>query len=234
MTMPGSFVASIAAGNVISAEEMGRVEKLYEEILLETSPNRLAARIATVYAEALLNVAEMRGQAEAVGQELDSLVHGLFAASPELEAFLANPAVHRRRKIAVIDKAIAGKCSTLMEDFLRLLCRHDRLTHLRIIAVSFHALRDRLAKRMRILVESAVPLEPAEQERLHKMLKDALHKEPVLISRIRPELLGGLLIHVGDTVFDSTVLYWLETLRSLFLSRGSHEVQTGRDRFSTN
>jgi F-type H+-transporting ATPase subunit delta len=234
MTMPGSFGDSVAAGNVISAAELERVEKLYEEILLETSPNRLAARIATVYAEALLNVAEKRGQTETIGQELDSLVHELFTASPDLEAFLANPAVHRRRKMAVLDKAIAGKCSSLMEDFLRMLCRHDRLTHLRIIAVSFHALRDRMAKRMRILVESAVPLEPAEQERLQKMLRDALHQEPVLISRIRPELLGGLLVHVGDTVFDSTVLYRLETLRTQFLSRGNHEIQTGRDRFSSN
>ena len=137
-------------------------------------------------------------------------------------------------KMAVIDKAIAGKCSPLLEDFLRMLCLHDRLTHVRVIAVSYHALRDRAAKRMRILVESAVPLEPAEQERLQSMLRAALDKEPVLINRVRPELLGGLLIHVGDTVFDSTVLYRLETMRNQFLSRGSHEVQTGRDRFSIN
>lgn len=234
MTMPGSFVASVAAGDIISASQMERVEKLYEEIILETSPNRLAARIATVYAEALLNVATERGQADVVGQELESLVHDLFAASPELESFLANPAVHRRRKFAVIEKAIAGKCTALVEDFLRMLCAHDRLTHTRLIAVSYHALRDILAKRMRILVESAVPLDASETERLRKMLADALGKEPVLISRIRPELIGGLLIHVGDTVFDSTVLYRLETLRTQFLSRGSHEIQTGRDRFSSN
>jgi F-type H+-transporting ATPase subunit delta len=232
MAMPGSFAASIAAGNVISADQIERLEKFYEEILLETSPNRLAARIATTYAEALLNIAEKRGQAETIAEELDSLVHGVFAASPDLEGFLANPAVHRRRKMAVIDKAIAGKVSPLLEDFLRMLCRHDRLTHVRFIAVSYRALREKAAKRMRILVESAVPLELDEQERLHNMLKDALQKEPVLIMRIRPELLGGLLIHVGDTVFDSTVLYRLETLRTQFLSRGSHEVQTGRDRFS--
>ncbi len=234
MAMPGSFVESIRTGNVIDSGEMARVEKLYEEILLETSPNRLAARIATIYAEALLNVAQKQNQDQEISDELDSLVHDVFAASPNLEMFFANPAVHRKHKIAAIDRAFAGKCSPLLEDFLKLLCKHERMAHLRIIAVSYQALRDKAAKRVRILVESAVPLEQSQLENLRAMLAARLREEPILINRVRPELLGGILLHVGDKVFDSTVRYRLESLRTQFLARGSHEIQTRRDRFSSN
>jgi F-type H+-transporting ATPase subunit delta len=233
-SMPGSYVESIAAGKVIDSAQMARAEKLYEEILLETSPNRLAARVATLYAEALLNVAEKKGAAQEIGEEIDSLVHDVFKASPDLEMFLANPAIHRKRKNAVIDKALAGKCSPLFEDFLKLLSKHDRLAHLPLIAVSYHALRDKAAKRLRVLVESAVKLDDAQLDKLREMLAGAMREEPILINRIRPDLLGGVLLHVGDKVFDSTVLNRLETLRTQFLARGSHEIQTRRDRFSSN
>lgn len=234
MSMPGSTIASIQAGHMIDPTQMRRIEKRYEEILLETNPSQLAGRIGTIYAQALLNVAVQRGEAEEISNELDSLVHQVFEADPALEEFFANPAVNRKHKMAAIDKAFAGKCSPLVEDFLRLLCKHDRMAHLRIIAISYQALRDKLNKRIRVLVESAVPLESEQLDRLKKMLADRLAMEPILINRVRPELLGGILLHVGDKVFDTTVRSRLDTLRSQFLARGSHEIQTGRDRFSSN
>jgi F-type H+-transporting ATPase subunit delta len=233
MTMPGSFGKSISTGKVIDSGEMARVEKLYEEILLETSPNRLAGRIASIYAESLLVVAQKRNVDQEIGEELDSLVHEVFKASPELEMFFANPAIHRKHKIAAVQKAFDGKCSPLLEDFLKLLCEHERMANLRIIAVCYWALRDKVAKRIRILVESAAPIEADQLDKLRTLLAKALREEPVLINRVRPELLGGILLHVGDKVYDSTVRYRLDTLRTQFLARGSHEIQTGRDRFSS-
>ena len=209
-------------------------ERLYEEALLEASPHRLAGRLAAVFAESLLNVAEKRGQADEVEQELESLIRDVFDPNPELESLLANPAVHRKHKLAIVEKALTGKVSPLVEDFLKLLCHHDRMQLLRMISVSYQALRDRLAKRIRILVESAIALEKEQLDQLRQMLTESLGQDPVLINRVRRELLGGVRIHVGDTLFDSTVLYRLETLRTQFLSRGSHEIQTGRDRFSSN
>ncbi|MCE9532905.1 MAG: ATP synthase F1 subunit delta [Planctomycetes bacterium] len=234
MPMPGSFVESIAAGNVIDPGEMSRVEKLYEEILLETDRSRLAARNASIYAEALLNVARAQKVDIEIGDELHSLAREVFVAHPVLAEFFANPAVHRKRKMAVIEKAFTDKCSPLFLDFLKLLCKHDRMTHLRLIAVSYQALRDKLAKRIRILVESAVPLDESQLEKLRAMLAERLHETPILINRIKENLLGGIRLHVGDKVFDSTVLYRLDALRTKFLARGSHEIQTGRDRFSSN
>lgn len=234
MTMPGSYEESVDAGGVIDPAELKKSEKLYEEVLLESSTHRLAGRLARTYAEALLRVAEQRGEVESIGEELDSLVDVVFANHPDLEMMLANPAVHRGKKMAMIDKAFAGKCSPLLEDYLRVLCRHDRLHLLRLVAVAYQALRDQVGQRVRILVESAVPLEKEHLDKLRSMLAESMHKEPILINRVRPELLGGVLLHVGDKIFDSTVRYRLDTLRTQFLARGSHEIQARRDSFSTN
>jgi len=211
-----------------------RVEQLYEEILLATSPDRLRVRLASTYAESLLVIAEKGNQVKEIGEELDSLVNDVYAASPDLEMFLSNPAIHRRRKVKMINDAIVGHCSPLLEDFLKLLCKHDRLDLLRLIAIHYQALRDKAAKRVRILVESAVPLDAAQLDRLRGMLVKSMSEEPILINRVKPELLGGLLLHVGDTVFDATVRHRLDALRTQFLARGSHEIQTRRDSFSSN
>ena len=160
----------------------------------------------------------------------------MFPANPEFEACSPTHRCHRaaKRKLAVIDKAFNGKCTPLFEDYLQLLCRHDRLHLLRPIALAYQVLRDTYAKRIRILVETAVPLKQEQSDRLRKILHDSLKLEPILINRIRPELLGGMLLHIGDKVFDSTVKYRLDTLRTQFLARGSHEIQTRRDRFCNN
>lgn len=232
--MTGSFAESVRDAHVLDAGELARVEKLYEEIILATSPDRVFARLAATYSEALMALAVARGQVDETATELDSLIHEVFAASPDLEMLLGNPAVHRKTKMAVIDKAIAPKATPLLADFLKLLCRHDRLNLLRLIAVSFQALRDKQANRVRILVESAVPLEKDQLEKIRQTLGGVMHQDPILINRVRPELLGGLLVHVGDKVYDSTVRSRLNSLRTQFLSRGSHEIQTRRDRFSSN
>jgi F-type H+-transporting ATPase subunit delta len=54
---------------------------------------------------------------------------------------------------------------------------------------------------------------------------------PVLIIRIRPELIGGLIVRIGDRVFDTSLLTRLQSLRHQLLTRGSHEIQNRRDRF---
>ncbi|MBY0513297.1 MAG: F0F1 ATP synthase subunit delta, partial [Gemmataceae bacterium] len=67
---------------------------------------------------------------------------------------------------------------------------------------------------------------------LTQTLAAALGKTPILVVRPNPALLGGLVVHVGDTVYDTSVRSKLQTARTKLLARGSHEIQSRRDRFS--
>ncbi len=191
-----------------------------------------AQRVARVYAEALLNAADKQGQSDDVVEGLDSLIRDLFQAELQLEAFLTSSAVGRERKARLIDKVFENKASVLFVDFLKVLNQHERLNLLRPILAAAKELRDARAKRIRVQVRSAVPLANDQENRLRQQLREALKLDPVLQTAVDPELLGGVVVRVGDWLYDASVRARLESIRNQLIARSSHEIQSGRDRFS--
>lgn len=191
-------------------------------------------RIARVYAEALLSVADQRGQAEDIGRELRALVTDVYAKSPEIEATLASPAVRRSAKAPVLERAFKSNVSELLFNFLMVLNGKDRLTLVRHVAAAYRDILDQRAKRVRVTVRSAVPLTAAQTEQLKAAIGQATGLEPVVQAKVDESLLGGMIVQVGDQVFDSSVRYRIEAIRNQLLARSSYEIQAGRDRFSTH
>jgi F-type H+-transporting ATPase subunit delta len=189
-------------------------------------------RVARVYAEALLNAAEKHGQGDEVVGELDSLVRDLFRADPEFEAFLSSAAVSRDRKAQVLDAAFAHRASEVLANFLQVLNNHDRLELLRPILAEARELSNRRHGRVRVRVRSAVALPDDQRERLVQELRQVINREPLLETQVDPDLLGGLVVRVGDWLYDASVRTQIDTIRSELIARGSHEIQSGRDRFS--
>jgi F-type H+-transporting ATPase subunit delta len=83
-------------------------------------------------------------------------------------------------------------------------------------------------------VLSAVPLPDNVRADLIERVRAGFHKEAVLVTRIEPELLGGLKIRIGDLQVDSTVQNYLNNLKKSILERSSHEIQSRRDSFCSN
>jgi len=191
-----------------------------------------ALRVARVYAEALLNAAEKRNQVQEVWEELDSLVADLYAAKPELEVFLSSGAISRNAKESVLRKVFEGRASELFLNFLMVLNRHDRLDLLRAVRQSYRDLMNVRARRIVVQVRTAAPLEDDQRQRLIENIRESLHLEPVLEERVDPDLLGGLVLRVGDRMFDGSVRSRLLKLREKLRERSSHEIQSRRDRFS--
>jgi F-type H+-transporting ATPase subunit delta len=191
-------------------------------------------RVARVYAEALLRAAEGRGQAEDVGRELRSLVTEVYAKTPGVEATLASPAVKRSAKAPVLEHAFKNNVSDLLFNLLNVLNAKDRLTLVRHVAAAYRDLVDERAKRVRVSVRSAVPLTDAQTEQLRQAIGQATGLDPVVAAQVDESLLGGMIVQVGDQVFDSSVRYRIDAIRSHLLARSSYEIQTGRDRFSSN
>jgi F-type H+-transporting ATPase subunit delta len=192
-----------------------------------------AQRIARVYAEALVNAADKQGQGDAVLEDLESLVRDVFRTDPLLETFLASGVISRRRKGEVIRSVFENRASPLLVNLLLVLNEHDRLGLLRTILAEARELRDQRAGRMRIEVKSAVALGDDQLDRLRGQLRQTLQIEPVLETQVDPGLLGGLVVRVGDWVYDSSVRMRLDTIRNQLIERSSHEIQSRRDRFSS-
>lgn len=192
-----------------------------------------AQQIARVYAEALFNVVEPRGQTAAVMEEFDSFLDDILRSDPNLERFFTTGAVGRNQRRMVLEKVLAGRASESFGNFLFVLNDHERLDLLRPMRQALRELSDAHARRVRVRVQSAVPLADDQQNSLQQLIRETLQLEPILETKVDPELIGGLIIRVGDWQYDATVRNQLDALRSEIIARSSHEIQSRRDRFSS-
>jgi F-type H+-transporting ATPase subunit delta len=192
-----------------------------------------AKRLATVYAEALLGAADKAGQTAQVIEEVDSIIDDVIKNDRRLDVLFAGAAVGRKVRAEAIDKAFKGRASDTFHRFLLVLNDHDRLELIRPIRWALHELDDERARRLRVHVYSAIPLNDDFQARIRTAVHDAFNLEPVLVLHVDPTLLGGLKIRIGDRVYDATVRTRIDNLRNQLIERSSHEIQSGRDRFSS-
>ncbi len=191
-----------------------------------------AEKIARVYAEALLEQALKQGKEQEIHDELRSLIVDVLLPHPEVEDFLVSGALGRDEKARLIATTFGGRASDLLVNFLQVLNEHDRLDLIRPCAALFGALLEGQRGQMRVQVRSAVALTAEEEERLLNELRQTMRIDPVLEKAVDPELLGGLVVRVGDWLYDASVRTRLETLRNQIIENSSHEIQTGRNRFS--
>jgi len=190
-------------------------------------------RLSQLYAEALLNVAEKRNRVDDVAQELSGIVGELFVRMPDLQKLFLSRIIQRDKKAKLIDAAFGDNLGELTLDFIRVLNGRDRLELLRPVSEAYKTLLDRRRSRVRVLVRSAVPLTEEVLNQLKTTMSVSLGKEPVIDSRIDETLLGGMIVQVGDVVYDSSAKTRLESIRTQLLSRSSHEIQVRRDHFSS-
>lgn len=189
-------------------------------------------QVGTLYARSLLGAAEAAGQTDAVLAELDSFVEDVLDKLPSFETVLGTALVSPEEKTALLDKALSGKASPLLLNFLKVTANHGRLDCLRAIRRAAHEVYDKLRGRIPVIVRTATPLDAASEKQITERLRGMLRGEPQLVREVDPELIGGLVIRVGDTVYDGSVARRLEQLRQQMIDRSVHEIQSRRDRFS--
>jgi F-type H+-transporting ATPase subunit delta len=185
--------------------------------------------VAGVYAKALLGAAGASGSTEAVLGEFDSLVSDVLDAFPHFEAVLVSAMIAADRKIEVIDRTLAKQASPLMLSFLKVLAEHGRLDLLRPIRRVAHQMVEEMSGRVRVEVTTAAPLDEQSTARTIEKLRRMLGREPQLQQRVDPNIIGGLVLRVGDTIFDGSVNTRLARMRDQIIQRSVHEIQRRRD-----
>lgn len=188
-----------------------------------------AQAVARVYAEAFLNAAGDRSGE--LLEEFTSLQDDVLSNQPEFARLLTGGYLGRDEKVRLIDRVIAPASSELFANFLRVLARHERLDLLPSILHEMHIQSERTHGRRRVVVTSAVPLSDEAQAKIHDRLKAVLPFDPVIIPKVDPKVIGGLVIQIGDTVYDNSLRARLNQLRSRLRQRSLYEIQSGRDRF---
>ena len=188
-----------------------------------------AASVARVYAHAFLGAAGTG--AEAAVAEYREFVDQVLAEVPDLGRLLSSVTLSVDDLLGIIDRVVAPQASPLFANFLRVLARHRRLGLLaNILSVTTKEAERRAGKR-RVQIRTAAPLSEETARELSAKLAAAIAAEPILETAVDPSILGGLIVRVGDTVYDGSVRTRLKQLSSRMRERYLHEIQRGRDRF---
>jgi len=189
-----------------------------------------AKRIASVYAEALLEAVAGANAFEAVRADVESL-RQLLADYPAFAEILAAPHLELDERERLIRRTFQDRLAPLTLNFLLVLNRRWRLNMLDVILAEYIRLDDERTNRRQVEVLTAVPLDEA----LAGAIKDAIARwggfEPVLETKQDETLLGGLLIRIGDQQIDASVRGQLQRLRAKlkdsFAARVAAAMQQG-------
>ena len=182
-------------------------------------PARL--RLADVYVEGLISQLD-EDEIDTLDQEMEEL-EVLLDGIEGFQELVTVSLISARERRDLIERVFEGRCSVTLFALLRILARQNRLPLLRMICRRFHKFHERTHGRVDVFVTSPLELSATEQEALRGKLGKSLQVEPVLTVKVDPSLLGGLIVRVGDRLFDASLATQLRHLRRRIASRVSDQ-----------
>jgi F-type H+-transporting ATPase subunit delta len=197
----------------------------------ETVMDVMEEQVARVYAKAFLGATEKSVDADGMVEELNSIAGDVLNRFPKLEQALRSSLVSQEQKEQMLGRIFGGKASAEVLNFLKVLSRHDRLGIVRQAA--------RLVKKMHaerrgmtdIEVRVATPLDDATLAEIQNQLRTSLATEPVLSVKVDPSLIAGIVIRVGDRVFDGSIHSQLERTRASIIQKATAQIESRPDSF---
>lgn len=172
--------------------------------------------IARRYAEALFSLAREGQNFADVGTEL-AATKGALEADVELRRVLADELVRPTAKVAALKKKFPG--SSLVSNTLCLMALRGRCAAFPAFFEAFAEALDRHHGLVRVAVESATALKPADLDALRAGLKASLGGDVALDATVDPAVLGGLRLKFGSTFVDGSTASKLDRLKSSILAR---------------
>ena len=188
-------------------------------------------QLGSIYAKALLGTSEKAGVSDLVLEEFDSVVRDVLPNLPQLRDALESPRIPLEAKQRMLDKAFGGKMCVPLLNFLKVVCGHGRMDCLAAIHGAARQLYNELRGRVTVAVRTAVPVDDEMLDQIRGRLQESLGREVELQTRVDPELIGGIVVRVGDTVYDASVVNRLSRLKSQTSSRAEHAIRDASDRF---
>ena len=169
------------------------------------------ADASRVYAEALFEVGRDKGKLDSLQQQLGEFTDAVDG-NRELQVFFFSPYLSSAEKQEGLERAITGAEPELI-NFLELLVDKHRMTEIFRIRREFEELWKRENRRIDVTVTSAVELDPAVVEKIGQEVERQTEEKVDLSSRVDSDILGGIVLQVGNMVLDASIRSRLEKLR---------------------
>ena len=175
----------------------------------------MISNISRRYARAFFEIATEQKQIELYYNELNQFA-SIVSQNKSLSDFLANPVFELASKKGVVESLIAKmKLSGMTVSFLRLLVDKKRIDILNDIVVGYCQLMDEALKKIRVNVKTAFALSDELKSFISSSLEKSMGKKVDMTVEEDPTLLGGVVIGVGDTLYDGSIKNQLNNMRNL-------------------
>ncbi len=185
--------------------------------------------VGEVYAKALIAAAEKDGQVDTVVDQLESLVVDVLNRNPKLDVVLSNPKMPLESKWELLEKVFGGSMNGTLLTFLKVIGRRNRFHALRAIQNCASRMRDEMAGRIQVEVTVPEAMDASRESALITKLASYFKKDVRLTTKIDPQIIGGLVVRVGDTVFDGSIDGQLRMLRKTVSARSEHALRSAAD-----
>ena len=167
--------------------------------------------IARVYAEALFEVARDKDKLDRIHDELNQFA-GALSGDRDMQVFLFSPYFSSAEKRDGIERAISGADAEFV-NFLELLIEKHRMPLIFRIQRQFDELWKEEKRLLDVTLTSAIELDPKVVEKLGKEIEKQTGRKVELRSSVDEDILGRIVLQVGNMVLDASVRNSLEKLR---------------------
>ena len=189
-------------------------------------------QLGETYAKALLGLSDKPEKVDTYVDQLSNVaqvVHDL----PKLKAIFESPQISVDQKTQLIEKSFGGMKKKVI-NFLKVLARNGRFNCLAATAVSAEKLRDEAAGRVQGELTTASEVDQAVVDRIAERLSKVVGKEVKLTSSVDANVIGGMVIRIGDTVYDGSVVNQLAQVRTKAVQKAADAIREKLDRFASS
>ena len=167
--------------------------------------------IAAVYARSLFEVAKEQGKLDEVREQLGQFADAM-QGDRELQVFFFSPYFSTPEKEDGLDRAVTGADDTIV-NFLKLLIENHRMPVIFRVRRGYDELWEEENKLLPVQVTSAVELDQATVKQIGDRIAEQTGQRVDLSATVEPDILGGIVVRVGNQVLDASVRNRLEQLR---------------------
>ena len=172
--------------------------------------------IARSYAETLFELAERHEGAGIFVGGIEMVAD--FTEDPKVREFFGTPRISAARKKSALERAVGPSVPLMLLRFLKVVIDRGRQRLIPDIARQYRALLERHLGLRHMEVTVARPLDSVEFEDLGAQLSSATGATVIPHLRVRPDIIGGIVIREGDMVYDGSLKRQLDALRRRLMS----------------
>jgi F-type H+-transporting ATPase subunit delta len=167
--------------------------------------------IARVYARALFEVAVEHDSLDEIREQLDMFADALNE-NRQLASFFFSPYFSAEEKKDGLARAVTD-ANPAFANFLQALIERHRMPAIFRIRAEFIDLWDEAKRLLPVLITTAVELDSATVQNLSKRIGDQVDRNIEMSTAVDPEILGGVMLRVGNVILDASIKNRLEQLR---------------------